>query len=32
MGEPGWSIKRIRVELQVGRGWLVTQMAWLGLR
>jgi AraC-like DNA-binding protein len=30
--EQGWSIKRIRAELQVGRNWLVAQMARLGLR
>jgi AraC-like DNA-binding protein len=30
--EQGWSIKRMRAELQVGRNWLVAQMARLGLR
>jgi len=30
--EQGWSIKRMRVELRVGRNWLVDQMARLGLR
>jgi AraC-like DNA-binding protein len=30
--EQGWSIKRMRAELGVGRNWLVAQMAWLGLR
>jgi hypothetical protein len=30
--EQGWSIKRMRAELQVGRNWLVDQMARLGLR
>jgi hypothetical protein len=28
----GWPIKRMRAELQVGRNWLVDQMARLGLR
>jgi AraC-like DNA-binding protein len=28
----GWSINRMRAELQVGRNWLVDQMARLGLR
>jgi len=28
----GWPIKRMRAELQVGRNWLVAQMARLGLR
>jgi AraC-like DNA-binding protein len=30
--EQGWSIKHMRAELQVGRNWLVAQMARLGLR
>jgi hypothetical protein len=30
--EQGWSIKRMRAELQVGRNWLVAQMARLGLQ
>lgn len=30
--EQGWSIKRMRAELGVGRSWLVAQMARLGLR
>ncbi len=30
--EQGWPIKRMRAELQVGRNWLVAQMARLGLR
>jgi AraC-like DNA-binding protein len=30
--EQGWSIKRMLAELQVGRNWLVAQMARLGLR
>jgi AraC-like DNA-binding protein len=30
--EEGWSIKRMRAELQVGRNWLVAEMARLGLR
>jgi len=30
--EQGWSIKRMRAELGVGRNWLVAQMAGLGLR
>ena len=30
--EQGWSIKRMRAELRVGRNWLVAQMAWLGIR
>lgn len=30
--EQGWTIKRIRAELQVGRNWLVDQMTRLGLR
>jgi len=30
--EQGWSIKRMRAELGVGRNWLVAQMARLGLR
>jgi hypothetical protein len=30
--EQGWSIKRMRAELEVGRSWLVAQMARLGLR
>jgi hypothetical protein len=29
--EQGWSIKRMRAELGVGRSWLVAQMARLGL-
>jgi AraC-like DNA-binding protein len=29
--EQGWPIKRMRAELQVGRNWLVAQMARLGL-
>jgi hypothetical protein len=28
----GWSVKRMRAELRVGRRWLVGQLAWLGLR
>jgi hypothetical protein len=30
--EQGWSIKRMRAELGVGRNWLVAEMARLGLR
>jgi len=30
--EQGWSIKRMRAELRVGRSWLVDQLARLGLR
>jgi AraC-like DNA-binding protein len=30
--EQGWSIKRMRAELGVGRSWLVTQMGRLGIR
>jgi hypothetical protein len=30
--EQGWSIKRMRAELRVGRNWLVDQMARLGMR
>ncbi len=30
--EQGWTIKRMRAELQVGRNWLVDQMARLGIR
>jgi hypothetical protein len=28
----GWSVKRMRAELRVGRGWLVGELARLGLR
>ncbi len=30
--EQGWSIKQMRAELQVGRSWLVAEMARLGVR
>jgi hypothetical protein len=30
--EQGWSVKRMRAELGVGRTWLVAQLARLGLR
>jgi hypothetical protein len=30
--EQGWSIRRMRSELRVGRNWLVYQLARLGLR
>jgi AraC-like DNA-binding protein len=30
--EQGWPIRRMRAELQVGRNWLVAQLARLGLR
>lgn len=30
--EQGWSIKRMRAELRVGRNWLVAEMARLGFR
>jgi hypothetical protein len=30
--EQGWSIRRMRAELRVGRRWLVTEMARLGFR
>jgi AraC-like DNA-binding protein len=30
--EQGWSVKRMRAELRVGRNWLVAQMARLGIR
>ena len=30
--EQGWSIKRMRAELQVGRNWLVAEMARRGIR
>ena len=30
--EQGWSIKRMRAELGVGRSWLVAEMGRLGLR
>jgi hypothetical protein len=30
--EQGWSVKRMRAELRVGRGWLVGEPARLGLR
>jgi hypothetical protein len=30
--EQGWSVKRMRAELRVGRGWLVGELARLGLR
>jgi hypothetical protein len=30
--EQGWSVKRMRVELHVGRRWLVGELARLGLR
>jgi hypothetical protein len=30
--EQGWSVRRIRAELGVGRHWLVAEMARLGLR
>jgi hypothetical protein len=30
--EQGWSIKRMRAELRVGRRWLVGELARLGLR
>jgi AraC-like DNA-binding protein len=30
--EQGWSVKRMRAELGVGRGWLVGELARLGLR
>jgi hypothetical protein len=30
--EQGWSVKRMRAELGVGRGWLVGELAGLGLR
>jgi hypothetical protein len=30
--DQGWSIKRMRAELGVGRGWLVGELAQLGLR
>jgi hypothetical protein len=30
--EQGWSVKRMRAELRVGRSWLVGEMARLGLR
>ncbi len=30
--EQGWSIKRMRAELRVGRSWLVAEMARLGIR
>jgi hypothetical protein len=30
--EQGWPSKHMRAELQVGRNWLVDQMARLGLR
>ena len=30
--EEGWSVKRMRAELRVGRSWLVAELARLGLR
>jgi hypothetical protein len=30
--EQGWSVKRMRAELQVGRRWLVGELTRLGLR
>jgi hypothetical protein len=30
--EQGWSVKRMRAELRVGRRWLVGELARLGLR
>jgi len=30
--EQGWSVKRMRAELHVGRRWLVREMSRLGLR
>jgi hypothetical protein len=30
--EQGWSVRRIRTELRVGRRWLVAELARLGLR
>jgi hypothetical protein len=30
--EQGWSVKRMRAELRVGRGWLVGELTRLGLR
>jgi len=30
--EQGWSVKRMRAELRVGRRWLVGEMARLGFR
>jgi hypothetical protein len=30
--EQGWSVKRMRAELRVGRNWLVAEMARLGVR
>jgi hypothetical protein len=30
--EQGWSVKRMRAELGVGRRWLVGELARLGLR
>jgi hypothetical protein len=30
--EQGWSVKRMRAELRVGRRWLVGELALLGLR
>jgi hypothetical protein len=30
--EQGWSVKRMRAELRVGRAWLVGELARLGLR
>jgi hypothetical protein len=30
--EQGWSVKRMRAELGVGRRWLVGELSWLGLR
>ena len=31
-GVQGWSVKRMRAELRVGRGWLVGELVRLGLR
>jgi hypothetical protein len=30
--EQGWSVRRMRAELHVGRRWLVAELARLGLR
>jgi hypothetical protein len=30
--EQGWSVRRMRAELRVGRTWLVGEMARLGFR
>ncbi len=30
--EQGWSVKRMRAELRVGRSWLVGELRRLGLR